>query len=123
MSQARVLFFGVSVLVLLGVVVQFFLAGLNIFGGISIESHRVLGFGLMGGALLLVILAFVGRLPRRTTLIAFVLLVMTILQTVLVNIDVDEIQALHPVNALFIGAVASALMERSRDYLASKMAA
>jgi hypothetical protein len=123
MSQARVLFFGVSVLVLLGVVVQFFLAGLNIFGGVSIESHRVLGFGLMGGALLLVILAFVGRLPRRTTLIALVLLVMTILQTVLVNIDVDEIQALHPVNALFIGAVASALMERSRDYLASKMAA
>jgi len=123
MSQARVLFFGVSVLVLLGVVVQFFLAGLNIFAGVSIESHRILGFALMGGALLLVILAFVGRLPRRTALIAVVLLVMTILQTVLVNIDVDEIQALHPVNALFIGAVASALMERSRDYLASKMAA
>jgi hypothetical protein len=123
MSQARVMFFGISVLVLLGVVVEFFLAGLFVFAGVSIESHRVLGFTLMGGALLLVVLAFVGRLPRRTALIAVVLLAMTILQTVLVNIDVDEIQALHPVNALFIGAVAAVLMERSRDYLASKMAA
>jgi hypothetical protein len=123
MTQARVLFFAVSVLVLLGVVVQFFLAGLNVFGGTSIEAHRVLGFILMGGALLLLVLAVVGRLPRRTALITVVLLAMTVLQSVLVNVDVDEVQALHPVNALFIGAVASVLMERSRDYLASKMAA
>jgi hypothetical protein len=123
MTQARVMFFGVTVLFLLGVVVQFFLAGLYVFGGTSIESHRVLGFILIGGALLLLALAVVGRLPRRTALITVVLLAMTVLQSVLANIDVDEVQALHPVNALFIGAVAGGLVGRSRNYLASKMAA
>ena len=43
--------------------------------------------------------------------------------SVLANVDIDEIAALHPVNALVIAGVAYALMERSRHYLASKMAA
>jgi Family of unknown function (DUF6220) len=123
MTQARVLFFAVTVLFLLAVVVQFFLVGLYVFGGTSIDSHRVLGFILMGAALLLLVLAVIGRLPRRTAVLTVLLLALTVLQSVLVNIDVDEVQALHPVNALMIGAVAAALMERSRDYLASKMAA
>jgi hypothetical protein len=123
MTQARVLFYGLAVLFLLGVVVQVFLAGLNIFGGTSIESHRVLGFILIGGALLMLVLAAVGRLPRRTILLTVLLLGLSVLQTVLVNVDVTEVEALHPVNALAIAFVASVLMRRSRDYLASKMAA
>jgi hypothetical protein len=123
MTQARVLFYGVAVLFLLGVAVQFFLAGLTVFGGTSIEAHRVLGFGLMASALLLLILALVGRLPRRTVLLTLLLLGLGVLQSVLTNIDVDEIAALHLVNALVIAFVAYALMQRSRNYLASKMAA
>jgi hypothetical protein len=123
MTQARVLFFAVTVLFLLAVVVQFFLAGLYVFGGTSIDSHRVLGFILMGGALLLLVFAIVGRLPRRTVALTVLLLALTVLQTVFVNVDVDEVKALHPVNALVIAAVAAALVESSRDYLASKMAA
>jgi uncharacterized membrane protein len=123
MTQARVLFYGLTVLFLLGVVVQFFLAGLNVFGGSSIESHRVLGFILAAAALLLIILALVGRLPRKTVLLVVLLLGLTILQSVLVNVDIDEVGALHPVNALVIAFVAYGLMQRSRNYLASKMAA
>jgi hypothetical protein len=123
MTQARVLFFGLSVLYLLGVVVQFFLAGLYVFGGSSIESHRVLGFILAAGALLLLILAVVGRLPRRTAVLTVLLLGLSVLQSVLVNVDIDEVAALHPVNALIIAFVAYGLMQRSRAYLASKMAA
>jgi uncharacterized membrane protein len=118
-----VLFYGLTVLFLLGVVVQFFLAGLNVFGGSSIESHRVLGFILAAAALLLIILALVGRLPRKTVLLVVLLLGLTILQSVLVNVDIDEVGALHPVNALVIAFVAYGLMQRSRNYLASKMAA
>jgi hypothetical protein len=103
--------------------VQFFLAGLNVFGGSSIESHRVLGFILAAAALLLIILALVGRLPRKTVLLVVLLLGLTILQSVLVNVDIDEVGALHPVNALVIAFVAYGLMQRSRNYLASKMAA
>jgi len=123
MTQARVLFYGLTVLFLLGVVVQFFLAGLNVFGGSSIEPHRVLGFILAAAALLLIILALVGRLPRKTVLLVVLLLGLTILQSVLVNVDIDEVGALHPVNALVIAFVAYGLMQRSRNYLASKMAA
>jgi hypothetical protein len=123
MTQARVLFYGLTVLYLLGVVVQFFLAGLNVFGGTSIESHRVLGFILAAGALLLLILAVVGRLPRRTAVLTVLLLGLSVLQIVLVHISVDEVAALHPVNALAVALVAYVLMQRSRAYLASKMAA
>jgi hypothetical protein len=123
MTQARVFFYGLTVLFLLGVVVQFFLVGLNVFGGTSIESHRVLGFILSAAALLLIILALVGRLPRKTVLLTVLLLGLTILQSVLVNVDIDEVGALHPVNALVIAFVAYGLMQRSRNYLASKMAA
>jgi len=123
MTQARVLFYGLTVLFLLGVVVQFFLAGLKVFGGTSIESHRVLGFILAAAALLLIILTLVGRLPRKTVLLTVLLLGLSVLQIVLVNVDIDEVEALHPVNALVIAFVAYALMQRSRNYLASKMAA
>jgi hypothetical protein len=123
MTQARVLFYGLTVLFLVGVVVQFFLAGLTVFGGTSIESHRVLGFVLAAAALLLIILALVGRLPRKTVLLTVLLLGLSILQSVLANIGIDEVAALHPVNALVIAFVAYGLMQRSRNYLASKMAA
>ena len=123
MPQARVLFFGLAVLFLLGVFVQVFLAGLTVFGGTSIESHRVLGFALIGGALLMLVVAAVGRLTRPTILLTVLLLGLAVLQTVLANIDVDEIAALHAVNALVIAFVAATLLRRSRDYLASKMAA
>ena len=123
MTQARVLFYGLTVLFLLGVVVQFFLAGLYVFGGTSIETHRVLGLILALAALILIILALVARLPRKTVLLTVLLLGLSILQSVLANIDINEVEALHPVNALVIAFVAYALMQRSRNYLASKMAA
>jgi Family of unknown function (DUF6220) len=123
MTQARVLYYGLAVLFLLGVFVQVFLAGLTVFGGTSIDSHRVLGFALTVGALLMLVVAAVGRLPRPTILLTILLLGLAVLQTVLVNIDVDEIAALHTVNALVIAFVAAMCLRRSRDYLASKMAA
>jgi hypothetical protein len=123
MTQARVLFYGLTVLFLLGVVVQFFLAGLYVFGGTSIETHRVLGLILALAALILIILALVGRLPRTTVLLTVLLFGLSILQSVLANIDINEVEALHLVNALVIAFVAYALMQRSRNYLASKMAA
>ena len=123
MTQARVLFFGLTILYLLAVVVQFFLAGLFVFGGSSIDSHRVLGFILAVAALVHIVLALVGRLPRRILLLTILLLGLSILQSVLANLDIDEVAALHTVNALLIAFVAYALMQRSRAWVASKMAA
>jgi len=123
MSQARVVYFGLAALYLAAAAVQFFLAGLFVFDGSSIDPHRVLGFVLVIASLVMLVLALVGRLPRIVTLLTLVLLALNVLQMVLANIDVGEIAALHVVNGVAIVFLAYELMQRSRRYLVSKIAA
>jgi hypothetical protein len=121
-TQARVLFFGLAVIYLAGVVVQFFLAGLGTFGATSFDSHQAFGLILALLTLILLVLAVVGKVPRLLIGLAVVLLGLNVLQMFLARIDVDEIAALHVVNALAIVFVAYEIVQRSRRYLASKMA-
>lgn len=123
MNSARVLFFGLTAIYLLAVLVQFFLAGLATFGSPDWDAHTGLGFVLTISTLLLFVLALVGRLPRSMILVTLLLVGLNALQMVLANIDVSELAALHPVNAVAIVFVAYALMQRSRAYVTSKMAA
>jgi hypothetical protein len=120
-TQARVIFFGLAVIYLAGVVVQFFLAGLGTFGATSFDSHQV--FGLILGLLTLVLLvvAVVGKLPRLQIGLTVLLLGLNVLQMFLARVDIDEVAALHVVNALAIVFVAHEIMQRSRRYLASQM--
>jgi hypothetical protein len=122
MSQARIVFFGLTAIYLLAVIVQFFLAGLGAFGG-DWDVHTGVGFVVAIGSLLLLVVAAVGRLPRRMFLVTLLLVALNALQIGLARIDVEELAALHPVNALVIVIVAYSLMQRSRVYLASKIAA
>jgi hypothetical protein len=123
MGQARVVFFGLSAIYLLAVVVQFFLAGLGAFGATTFDAHEAVGYILAGGALLLLATSVVGRLPRRLFLVTLLLVVVNGIQIGLAQIDVEELAALHAVNALVVFIVAHTLMQRSRGYLASKIAA
>jgi hypothetical protein len=123
MSQARVILFALSAFYLAGVVVQFFLAGLGAFGATSFDAHRGLGFALGIASLVLLVLALVGRLPRFLSLLTVVLVGLNVLQSILANIDVEEIAALHVVNALAIVYVAHELMQRSRRFLTGKVEA
>jgi len=123
LNSARVLFFGLTAIYLLAVLVQFFLAGLATFGSTDWDPHTALGFVLSISTLLLLVLALVGRLPRRMVLVTLLLVGLNALQMVLANIDVSELAALHSVNAVAIVFVAYALMQRSRTYVTSKMAA
>jgi hypothetical protein len=122
-AQSRVLYYGLSAIYLLGVVVQFFLAGLGAFGASSYDAHRGLGFILGIISLVLLVIALVGRLPRGVFLLTVLLVGLNLLQLVLANVDVEEIAALHAVNALAIFFVALGLMQRSRRYLTEKIAA
>ena len=117
MSQARVIFFALAAFYLAGVVVQFFLAGLGAFGATTFDAHRGLGFALGIGSLAMLVLALFGRLPRFLVLLTVLLVGLNVLQSILANIDVEEIAALHVVNALAIVYVAHELMQRSRRYL------
>jgi hypothetical protein len=121
-SQARVVFYGFAVTYLLGVVAQFFLAGLGVFGTTSYDAHRALGFILGLLAVVLLVLAVGAKLPRPLSGLALLLVLLNILQIVLIQIDIGEIRALHLVNALAIAVVANMLVQRSRRYLASKLA-
>ena len=122
MTQSRVLFFGLAVIYLAGVVVQFFLAGLGTFGATSFDAHQAFGLVLALLTLILLVLAVVGKVPRLLIGLAVVLLGLNVLQMFLAQVDVEEVAALHVVNALAIVFVAYEIVQRSRRYLASKMA-
>ena len=123
MRNVRVLFFGLAALYLVGVVVQFFLAGLAAFGATTFDPHRALGFILGFVALALLGMAIAGRLPRPIFLFTTLLVGLNALQIVLANLDVAEIAALHVVNALAVFYIAHEVLQRSQSYLASKIAA
>jgi hypothetical protein len=87
---------------------QVFLAGLGVFDDPeAFVTHR--GFGYLFGWLTIVMLviALVGRLPRRFTGLSVLLLVLFALQSVFVAVRVDmpAIAALHPVNGVVIIAI------------------
>ena len=97
------LFLGLAVL-------QFFLAGLGVFGdglgSSDYDAHTIVGSLLMLLALILLILAAIGR--REALATSGVLLVLMIIQSVLANIgnDASVVAALHPLNGLLILGVA-----------------
>jgi len=124
-SLLRIAYVGGTGLFLVAVVVQFFLAGLGVFGAASFDAHTVLGHLLWMLAIVLVVLAFLARLPRLTLLLTGGLAVLSVVQSVLpfLRDDVPEIAALHAVLALAIFLLAHALLRRSSRYLASKIAA
>ena len=122
MSQGRVAFYGVALVYLLGVVIQFFLAGLAVFGVRSYDAHRGLGFVLGLISLVLLGLAIGAKLPRSMTALSAVLVALNAFQIVLIQIDIAEVNALHLVNALAIAFVANMLVHRSRRYLAARLA-
>jgi hypothetical protein len=121
-SQGRVAFYGFALIYLLGVVVQFFLAGLAVFGVSSYDVHRGLGYVLGVVSIVLLALAIGAKLPRSVTALSTVLVALNALQIVLVQIDVGEVNALHLVNALAIAFIANMLVHRARRYLEARLA-
>lgn len=114
--------FGLATIYLAGVVVQFFLAGLGTFGATTFDAHSVVGLGLALVSLIMLVLAFVGKVPRSLLALTFTLFGLNVLQLVLARIDVDEIAALHVVNALAVVFVAYELVQRSRRFLTAQLA-
>jgi hypothetical protein len=110
-----------SWLVLAAVVVQFFLAGLGVFGGPGgFQAHVLLGYSLLFIMLLALVLAFAARLPWRTIGLTALLPVLVVLQSVFISIwhaGLPVVAALHVVNALAIFTLTGLLALRSHRYL------
>jgi hypothetical protein len=89
-------------IVLAGVLLQFYLAGIALFGAETFEPHEMLGKGLIVPILLLLGIALVGQLGKRLIGLSGLLVVLIIVQMMLPGLrdTAPWIAALHPVVAL-----------------------
>lgn len=116
-QAARLVYRGLAWLFLAGAVLQFFLAGLGVFGtGASFEIHATVGITLIIVSIVLLILAVVlfsvGNLARESARLAGLLVILMLVQWVLVEAFSDAapaLAALHPVNGFLVLIVACAL--------------
>lgn len=118
---ARALHRWLLTLFIIGVAVQFFLAGLGVFrtqdhaehGTVGdsqfaayFDPHRTLGNVLFGVAVLVFLAALVARLGRARVLVMLVLPVLVFLQSVFANNGPSWFRALHVLNAFVIAGIA-----------------
>ena len=103
----------VAALFVVAIVVQVFLAGAalaNLGGSGNFATHIEFGYTWIGlAALALLLTAIAARRPRREVGIAFGLLVLYVVQTLLPSFrsSMPWVAALHPVNALFLFGLAA----------------
>lgn len=109
-SIARTAYPIVAGLFLVCAVIQVFLAGLGVFDDPNaFITHRNFGYLFGWLTLVLLVVALVGRMPRRFVGLAVLILVLFSLQSVFVALraDVPAIAALHPLNGFLILGVAT----------------
>jgi hypothetical protein len=108
-------------------VFQVFLAGLGVFGvpGGDFASHRDFGYLFGWLTLVVLILAIVGRLPRRDIGLAALLLVLFALQSVFVAVRAEYpvVAALHPLNGFLILLTGIVIGLRAREHVRGGKAA
>lgn len=116
---ARRVFVGLMWLYVLGVVVQFFLAGLGVLGGRSFEAHEAVGYSALHlTPVLILLIGFLGRLPWNLLALTFVFGVVAFLQPIWVAEFRDELLgALHVLGALVIFVLAHTIAQRSTRLL------
>ena len=119
MGALRMIYRYWAAILLLGVIVQFFLAGLGVFDVLgsadetaqsaeaiedSFEPHSGLGFFLLLGGLLLFLLSLGARLGRNRILLSLAVPVLIFLQSLLAGggEEAAAVGGLHPVNGLII---------------------
>ena len=91
-------------------VIQVFLAGLGVFDSPNaFVTHRNFGYLFGWLTLVLLVIALVGRMPRRYVGLAVLILVLFAFQSIFVALrkDMPAIAALHPLNGFFILGVAT----------------
>jgi len=102
-------------LTMLLIVLQFFLAGVGIFGAGDIETHRVVGYLITLLAAVLLLLALAGMLGRQRILFSALLLVLMIVQIALIESDEPWVMAFHPLNGLLILGAGAQMMRHGRE--------
>jgi hypothetical protein len=115
MDAARKIFVGLAWLFVLAVAIQFFLAGLGVLGGDSLEAHRQWGFIVLHLLpILMIVAAIVGRMGRTVIGLTVLLFLLVFVQPLFADPALDPrwLRSLHVLNALFIFALGSYLAQR-----------
>ena len=107
---------GLARLFLVGLLLQFYLAGAPLFGVTSFQPHRMLGGALTMLAILIPILALIGRLERPLVGLSFLLLLLTVVQAMLPSLrsSISLVASLHPINALALMGISARIGRGSR---------
>ncbi|HEX5140243.1 MAG TPA: DUF6220 domain-containing protein [Dehalococcoidia bacterium] len=115
MSGTQVAYRWLVWLILLAVALQFFLAGLGVLGGESIDPHRGLGSLIELLTLILAILAFVSKQPKPVLWMCVTLFVLAILQSLFATEDLDPewLRSFHVFDAFLIAGLAQHLAVRA----------
>ncbi len=111
-SIGRSVHLALAWLLVAGLVVQIFLAGLGVFKGpASFDTHRDWGYMLEALPFFMLIVGLLARLGRRPAIMAAAIFGLFILQSVLVVLrtTAPEVAALHPVNGFLITFLAIVL--------------
>lgn len=117
MAIARRIFAVASWVFLGAVLVQVFLAGAGLFKLADFTLHTDFGWLLSAMPIVLVVLARMARVDRRTTQLTVALLAVAVIQPELAAArhDYPVVAALHPVNALLLFWLAWLVARRSID--------
>jgi hypothetical protein len=114
---SRYAYVGATWLFVAGILMQVFLIGLSLLGGRpSWQTHVGLGHGLAGLVLLMIVLAYMGRLPRRMkslTWLAFAIYVLLADIVIFMRASAPLVAALHPVLAVLLFGVSGHLALRA----------
>ena len=112
-KTATTLHFGLCLAITAGVIMEFFFAGMGVFHAASFQIHRITGVILGAGSILLVLLAFIGRMGGKAIGFTALLFVLLFIQPLLLQINQPFLQALHLVNALAVATASVYLVKIS----------
>jgi len=102
--------FGLSIVIMIGLIVEFFFAGMGVFHAANFQLHQITGVLLLASSLLVLIFALIGRTGRKTIGWSALLFVLLFIQPLLLQIHQPFVQALHLVNGLAIVATCACLI-------------
>ena len=109
-KASRIAYLGASSLFLIGVAIQVFLAGMVVVAlQMGWSNHRDLGHTLALPLLVMLITVYLGRLPRDTKLLTWLLFAVYVIQAdviIFLRASLPVVSAFHPVLALVDFALA-----------------
>jgi uncharacterized membrane protein YkvI len=120
--RVRKAYFAAVCAFLVAILVQVFLAGRAIFGAGTFELHEMFGYTAVHGlGLVMLVLAFVGRVERTDKILVVVTFLLAFLMPALATARAagGDIAGLHPVAAVVLFGLTVTLAQRARPFLSA----